>query len=199
MEKEKFKGRLIVLTAPSGAGKTTIRNHLLATYDEIGFSVSAATREKRAHEEEGKDYYFMSNKKFRKLIKEDAFIEWEEVYQDQFYGTLKSEIERLWKEEKHIIFDIDVHGAADIKKMYGKKCLCIFVKPPSLEVIIRRLMDRKTETETSLKKRIKRITKEMKWENKFDVILVNDLLEVALKEAELITESFLNIKEAIRE
>lgn len=199
MKKGKFKGRLIVLTAPSGAGKTTIRNHLLATYDEIGFSVSAATRNKRKHEEEGKDYYFMSNKEFKKLIKEDAFIEWEEVYEDQLYGTLKSEIDRLWNEEKHIIFDIDVHGAKDIKDIYDEKCLCIFVKPPSLDIIIQRLKDRKTESEASLAKRIRRIKKEMKWENKFDVVLVNDLLEVALKEAELIAESFLNIKEAVRE
>ena len=186
-------GKLIIITAPSGAGKTTIVRHLLDTYDELDFSISATTREKRDYEKDGEDYYFLSHKQFMQKIKNEEFAEWEEVYDDQFYGTLKSEIERLWKLGKHIVFDIEVKGAKNIKKMYGDKALAIFVKPPSLDALIKRLKLRKTESEKSLKRRIKRAKTELEYENKFDKILVNDLLEVALKEAELMVEAFIGI------
>jgi len=185
------KGKMLIFTAPSGAGKTTIVRHLLASYDDLAFSVSATTREKRSHEEHGKDYYFLSPEEFRRKIKANEFIEWEEVYEDQYYGTLRSEITRLWELGKHIVFDIEVKGATNIKDMYCDDCLAIFVKPPSLDTLIKRLKNRKTESEASLKKRIKRVKQEMTYENNFDRILVNDLLEVTLKEAEIIVENYI--------
>ncbi|GLR17945.1 guanylate kinase [Portibacter lacus] len=188
-----FKGKMFVFTAPSGAGKTTIVRHLLKTYDFLDFSISATTREKRDHEENGRDYYFMSPEEFRYRAENDEFVEWEEVYEDQFYGTLKSEVTRLWENKKHIAFDIDVRGATNIKKLYGDDCLAIFVKPPSIETLISRLERRRTESEESLKKRIARVKREMNYENSFDRILVNDLLEVTFKEAEFIVEGFLGI------
>lgn len=183
--------KLIAVTAPSGAGKTTIVRHLLSTYEHLDFSVSATTREMRKHEVNAKDYYFIGVEKFKHKIEEGAFIEWEEVYENQFYGTLKSEVDRLWKLDKDIIFDIDVKGAVNIKEIYPES-LCIFIKPPSLEILENRLKARKTETPKSLKKRIARVKKEMTYQNKFDVVLVNDVLEVALKEAEVIIENFVN-------
>lgn len=193
--KKNFNGKMIVFTAPSGAGKTTVVRHLLKTYSFLGFSISATNREKRAHEVDGKDYHFFDTDTFLKKVHNSEFIEHEEVYQGQYYGTLKSEIDRLWREEKHIVFDIDVRGATSIKNIYGDKCLVIFIKPPSLNVIVERLKNRKTETEASLIKRIKRIKKELTYENYFDTIIVNDMLDVCLKDAELKLESFLGIKE----
>jgi len=187
--------KLIAITAPSGAGKTTIVRHLLATYDELAFSVSATNREKRDHETDGKDYYFLSTREFKKRIKDGDFLEWEEVYDNQFYGTLKSEVERIWKDGKNIVFDIEVKGATNIKKMYPEdESMVIFIRPPSLETLIKRLKNRKTESAKSLKKRIARVKEEMTYENNFDKILVNDILEVALKEAELMIEDYLGIE-----
>ena len=185
--------KLIVFTAPSGSGKTTVVQHLLKTFDQFAFSISATTRDIRPHEIDGKDYYFLSHKDFKQKIKEDAFIEWEEVYENQFYGTLKSEVDRITDLGKSIIFDVEVKGATNIKKFYGDDAFVIFIRPPSLKVLIERLKNRKTETEKSLKKRIARAKKELKYENNFDMILVNDILEVTLKEAELIAEDFLQI------
>ena len=190
--KSEFK--MLVFTAPSGAGKTTIVRHLLNTYPILDFSVSATNRAKREKEVDGKDYYFLDTESFKKKIAEDQFVEWEEVYDDQFYGTLKSEIDRLWDLGKHIVFDIDVRGATNIKKLYKEECLAIFIKPPSLNVLINRLKKRDTETEASLNKRIARVKREMQYENTFDTVLVNDLLEVSLKEAELIVEDFLSLE-----
>jgi guanylate kinase len=186
-------GKMIVLTAPSGGGKTTIKKHLLEEYNELGFSISVTTREKRPSEIDGKDYYFRSTKEFNQLIEEDAFLEWEEVYKNQFYGTLKSEVDRLWALGKHIVFDVDVHGAQDIKKMYGDRCMAVFIRPPSIQVIVDRLKGRETETAESLAKRVRRIEREMSFEHKFDKVLINDLLLVAFKEAENLVESFLDI------
>ncbi|MDX1942971.1 MAG: guanylate kinase [Saprospiraceae bacterium] len=185
--------KLIILTAPSGAGKTTIARHLLKTFDLLAFSVSATTRTRRAHEVEGRDYYFISIEKFKELIAADAFVEWEEVYEDQFYGTLRSEIERLWALGKHIVFDIDVEGALNIKKQYPEQTLIIFVQPPSPEILFERLRERSTEDENSLRKRIAKATRELTYANKCDVILVNDILEKALQEAETIVKQFLSI------
>ena len=187
--------KLIAITAPSGAGKTTIVRHLLATYDELAFSVSATNRKRRDHETDGKDYYFLSTREFKKRIKNGDFLEWEEVYNNQFYGTLKSEVDRIWTDGKNIVFDIEVKGATNIKKMYpDEQSMVIFIRPPSLETLIKRLENRKTESAQSLKKRIARVKEEMTYENNFDKILVNDILEVALKEAELMIEEYLDIE-----
>lgn len=191
-----FKGRMVIFTAPSGAGKTTIVRHLLNRYKrQLGFSTSATTRTKREHEVDGKDYYFLSPEKFRQKINDGAFVEYEEVYQDQFYGTLKSEIERIWSLGKHIIFDIEVKGATNIKNMYDDKCMAVFIKPPSFNVLVDRLKNRKSESQSSLNKRIARMKKELSYESSFDKVLVNDLLPVACKEAEIMIETFLNISE----
>ncbi|MEE9439076.1 MAG: guanylate kinase [Saprospiraceae bacterium] len=191
MKKKIENGKMFIFTAPSGAGKTTIVRHLLKTYDFLDFSVSATTRAKRDHEKDGKDYYFMSPDEFRQKVTNGEFIEWEEVYEDQLYGTLKSEVDRVWALGKHIVFDIEVKGATNIKSLYGDQCKAIFIKPPSLEILIERLKNRKTETPASLKKRIARVKREMTYQNSFDAVLVNDLLEVALKEAEFMVETFI--------
>ena len=188
--KDKFKGKIIIVTAPSGAGKTTIVKHLLNKYDFLNFSVSATNREKRVGEKDGKDYYFLSTKDFKKKIKNQEFVEWEEVYPGKFYGTLKSEIEKAWNKKNHIIFDIEVKGAANIKKLYSKNSFAIFIRPPSLQSLQDRLTDRETETPSSLAKRLKRAEMELSFERKFDKILVNDLLEVALEEAEEMIETY---------
>ncbi len=182
---------MILITAPSGAGKTTIVRHLLNAFDFIGFSVSVTTREKRPHEIEGKDYYFVSPDRFKELIANGELAEYEEVYENQFYGTLKSEVERVCMHGKKIIFDIDVKGATNLKEQYGEKALAIFISPPSLEVLEKRLVDRQTESDASLKKRLARVRKEMEYVNSFDTVLVNDNLDVALKEAEEKVLSFL--------
>lgn len=190
-KKSEFEGKLVVITAPSGAGKTTITRHLLKTFECLDFSVSATTRKRRSHEEHGNHYYFISKKKFESLIEKKAFIEWEEVYKGQFYGTLKEEVERIWSNGKHIVFDIDVVGAKNIKKMYKDQCMAIFIKPPSLEVLVERLIYRRTEDPKSLKKRIQKVKRELKYEKKFDKVLINDKLEIALKDAESLILSFL--------
>jgi guanylate kinase len=174
-------GKLIVITAPSGAGKTTIVRHLVKTFDFLGFSISATTREKRNYELDGKDYHFMTVEDFKKMRRQKKFLEWEEVYENQFYGTLRSEVERIWREGKHIIFDVDVKGAKDIKKAYPNETLAIFVKPPSVDELFARLRNRKTESEASLKKRFARSKRELKYEKKFDEVLINDDLKIALK------------------
>ena len=182
--------KLIIVTAPSGAGKTTIVKHLIETYNELAFSVSATTRSRRANETDGKDYYFLEPAKFRSLINEQAFLEWEEVYEDQFYGTLKSEVERLWADGKHVIFDIDVQGAMKLKRVYPEKTLTIFVKPPKPEALEARLRDRQSESEESLLKRITKANFELTFEENFDIVLINDELSTALKEAEWIVGKY---------
>lgn len=180
---------MILFTAPSGAGKTTLVRYLLSRYDFLDFSISATTRPKREHEVDGKDYYFLSKEEFQEKVDNGDFIEWE-TYAENCYGTLKSEIDRLWAEKKVIVFDIDVRGATSIKELYGDACMAIFVRPPSVEVLINRLIKRGTETKDSLRKRINRVKREMTYENRFDDILVNDVLDVAKKEAEVKVEAF---------
>jgi len=187
------KGRLILITAPSGAGKTTIVRDLLSQFDELDFSVSATTRDKRPGELDGKDYYFLTHEAFKSKIASDEFVEWEEVYANQFYGTLKSEVERIWKLGKHIIFDIEVNGARNIQKVYPKDTLSIFIQPPSEKELLKRLKGRKTEDEASLKKRMARSVKELTYSNYFDLVLVNDVLDVALADAEDIIKAYLNL------
>ncbi len=192
--KNKKEGKVLIFTAPSGSGKTTIVRHLLDKFDFLGFSVSATTRDRRPHETEGKDYYFITREEFSRRIKDNEFIEWEEVYQDQYYGTLKSEVSRVWEQEKHIVFDIEVKGATNIKNLYGDQALAIFIKVPTLQELVRRLKARKTESEASLKRRIKRIKKELTFEKSFDTVLINDDLEKTLLEAEQMVLNFLEIE-----
>lgn len=180
--------KLVVFTAPSGAGKTTIVKHLLSKYDDLAFSVSATTRSARSEEVDGRDYYFLSLEEWRQKIEEGDFLEWEEVYENQYYGSLKSEVERLWKLGKYVIFDMDVKGATNIKKIYGDKAITVFVKPPSPEILFNRLRNRKTESEDSLKKRINRAAEELTYEKTFDLVLLNDDLEICLQEADNIVE-----------
>lgn len=185
------KGKLIIFTAPSGAGKTTIVRHLLAKYDFLDFSVSATNRKRRPHEIDGKDYYFLNTDDFKRLVHQGAFLEHEEVYANQFYGTLISEVERVWAKGKHVVFDIEVKGATNIKKAFPDNSLAVFIKPPSPEVLFERLRNRKTETPESLRKRIARATVELTYENTFDTVLLNDDLDVALADAEKIVENYL--------
>ena len=184
---------MAVFTAPSGAGKTTIVRHILSKYPELfQFSVSVTTRQKRAHEVDGVDYYFISEEEFRTKIDQGEFIEWEEVYENQYYGTLYSEIDRIKDLGRKIIFDIDVHGAGNIKSIYGEKCLTVFVKPPSFVQLVKRLTNRNTESEDGFKKRIKRIKRELLFENSFDLILLNDVLADTYINAEkLIEDNFI--------
>ena len=183
---------MVVFTAPSGAGKTTIVRHLLEKYNsKLAFSISATTRDKRPNEVDGKDYYFLSEEEFKVLIDEDQFVEWEEVYAGGYYGTLKSEVEKLVGAGKKLLFDIDVYGAQSIKQKYGSRALAVFVKPPSFSTLVQRLQDRKTENPDSLKKRVKRIKKELLFEHSFDYVLLNDELETTLEEVEKLIETYL--------
>ena len=184
--------KLIIFTAPSGAGKTTIVKHLLKVREDLAFSISACTRSQRYGEVNGLDYYFLSVEEFKRKVSAGDFVEYEEVYENQFYGTLKAEIERLKSLGKNVIFDIDVKGAVNIKKFYGEEALTVFVSPPSPEVLFERLKSRKTEDEESLRKRIARARIELGYENKFDVTLINNDLETALNDAEMIVNTFLS-------
>lgn len=184
-------GKLIVFTAPSGSGKTTIVRHILKTFPNCSFSVSATTRQRRAHEEHGVDYYFLSEETFRLWISYEAFAEWEEVYPGQFYGTLKSEISRLHENGRHVLFDVDVKGALHIKQIYPEETLTIFIKVPSLEELERRLRERGSDTEDQLRKRLAKASYELTFESQFDVVLINDDLGTTLQEAEDIVRKFL--------
>lgn len=184
--------KLLIFTAPSGAGKTTIVRHLLTRYPALDFSISATTRARRQYEKEGVDYYFISIATFNSLIEENAFVEWEEVYEGQFYGTLRKELERLWSLGKSIIFDIDVKGALNLKRQFQEDALTIFIKTPSPEILFDRLRKRQTEDMKSLQKRIDKATHELTFEQDFDIVLINDDLKIALREAEQIVEGFIN-------
>ena len=186
-----MKGKLLIFSAPSGSGKTTLVHYLLGLDLGLEFSVSATSREKRKNETDGKDYYFLSEYEFRKRIENNEFIEWEEVYPGQFYGTLASEVERIREKGNHVVFDVDVVGGLNIKKIYGSDALAVFVKAPSVEVLEDRLRARSTEDEASLKKRIGKAIGEMKYADRFDVVLVNDRLDEALLKVREIVKEFL--------
>ncbi|MGV6844563.1 MAG: guanylate kinase [Lutibacter sp.] len=188
----KNKGKLIVFSAPSGSGKTTIVHYLLSKKElNLDFSISATSREKRGKEIHGKDYYFISLEKFKEHIKKNDFVEWEEVYTNNFYGTLKKEIERIWALGKHVIFDIDVIGGLNIKSQFIKQTLAIFVQPPSIEEMERRLRGRNTDTEEKIKERVLKATLEMKFAKDFDEILLNDNLNDAKENAYNLVAKFL--------
>lgn len=187
------KGKLLVFSAPSGSGKTTIVHHLLNQKElNLSFSISVTSRKKRGTEIDKQDYYFISPKKFNKLIKKEKLIEYEEVYKDNFYGTLKKEVNRIRKEGKNVIFDIDVIGGLNIKKKFYKKTLAIFVQPPSIKEMEKRLRNRKTDSEEKIKERLAKAKKEFSYAKDFDVILVNDDLERAKEDAYHLVKNFIN-------
>lgn len=187
-----FNGKLIVFSAPSGAGKTSIVKYLVEQDElNLGFSISATSRKKRGEEINGEDYYFLSTDEFKSHIKSDSFLEWEEVYRDNFYGTLKSEVERIWGLGKHVIFDIDVSGGLRIKRKYPEDTIAIFVKPPSIDELKIRLKKRKTETENKINMRISKASAEMAAADLFDLVIENKILKSAQKEARNIVIDFI--------
>jgi guanylate kinase len=184
-------GKALIFSAPSGSGKTTIVKHLLANNPDLGFSISASTRDRRGRtEQDGKDYHFLTPEDFKKKIDNDEFIEWEEVYAGNFYGTLKEEIERVWSEGRNVIFDVDVKGGINLKKYFGDKALAVFVKVPTIEILKQRLMERGTESEESLSRRLFKAKFEMSFQDKFDVVLVNEDLDKSLREAQILYDQF---------
>ncbi len=186
------QGKVVIFSAPSGAGKTTIVHEMLKIKEfNLAFSVSATSRKPRNGEVNGRDYYFLSPQEFKRKIENNEFIEWVEVYKDQYYGTLRSEVERLLAEGKNVIFDVDVIGGLKIKQAFGQRALAIFIKPPSLDELKNRLIKRGTETPESLKKRLERAEFELSLEDKFDVVIVNDDLQKAIAQTRRILSDFL--------
>lgn len=189
------QGKLIVFSAPSGSGKTTIVRHLLnETELPLDFSISATSRSPRSGEENGKDYYFLSMEDFKKNIKNNAFVEFEEVYKDNFYGTLRSELHRIWAEGKHVVFDIDVIGGLNIKNQFPEQTLAIFVSPPSVEELERRLRFRQTETDEKIQMRLDKAEREIAEAPNFDIVLKNHDLEIAKREAYQLVNDFLKVE-----
>lgn len=189
--KKKAKGKALIFSAPSGSGKSTIVHHILDTFTGMEFSVSATSRNPRGEEKDGVDYYFLSEEKFRELIDADGFVEHEEVYPGRFYGTLKSEIKRIWDVGHVVIFDVDVKGGVNLKKYFGKNALSVFIQAPSIEVLRERLMKRGTDSAEDIEKRVAKAAEELTYAPKFDHILVNDDLQAAFAESESIVEEFL--------
>ncbi len=186
-----MEGKLLIFSAPSGAGKTTIVRHLLEKFPELEFSVSACSRPPRNGEVDGTDYYFLTVDQFRDKIENGEFVEWEEVYPGSYYGTLWSEVKRIWAKGHHVMFDVDVKGGINLKRKFPKNSLAVFVMPPSIEELKNRLMRRGTETEESISIRIGKAQEEMTYANLFDYILTNNQVETAFEEAERIVKSFI--------
>jgi len=187
-----MEGKVIIFSAPSGAGKSTVVSHLLSLHPEFEFSISATSRAPRGSEKDGVEYYFINPERFRELIAEDAFVEHEEVYQDKFYGTLKSEVDRIWSKGNVIVFDVDVKGGHNLKKYFGERALSILICPPSLEVLEKRLRGRGTDTEEAIAERIAKAQSELDFAyGKFDFELVNDRLEDTFRTAESVVDGFL--------
>jgi len=186
-----MKGKAIIISAPSGAGKTTIVKHLIQLDMGLEFSISACSRPPRKQEVNGRDYYFMSVADFRKHIDQGDFLEWEEVYQDHYYGTLKTELDRIWSRQNHIIFDVDVVGGLNLKGYFGQNALAVFVQAPSLQELEKRLRDRSTDTEEKIRNRMEKAGAEMKYAEQFDVVLLNENLEETLLQGEKLVRDFL--------
>lgn len=184
-------GKAIIISAPSGAGKTTIVHKIIGMNFGLEFSISATSRPKRGEEIDGQDYYFLSADEFKEKIKNDEFLEWEEVYPDQFYGTLKSEVDRIWSKGNHVIFDVDVIGGLNLKRYFGAKGLSLFIMPPSIEVLKERLKSRKTETEEKIQMRINKASEEISKAKEFDKVIINDDLNHALTDTRHFLEIFL--------
>ena len=188
-----MENKVIIFSAPSGAGKSTIVNHILKLHPELEFSISATSRKPRGEEQHGKEYHFYTTEEFESLIKEDAFIEFEEVYAGSYYGTLKSEIERIWAQGHTIIFDIDVVGGYNLKKIFGEQALSFFIQAPSFEVLKERLISRNTDSEEAIARRLAKAEEETKFaEGKFDYTLINNDLKTAQEEANRVISEFLN-------
>jgi guanylate kinase len=187
-------GKLIIFSAPSGAGKTTIVHHILNRFPQLQFSVSACSRKQRKGEIHGNDYYFLSVEEFRTKINENAFLEWEEVYPGSYYGTLVSEVSRIWNQGKHVVFDVDVKGGLNIKKKFPEQSLSVFIMPPSVPELENRLRNRQTESEESLNKRIRKAEYELEFASEFDKVVINNDLETAIEETSGLLEIFLNAK-----
>lgn len=185
------QGKLIIFSAPSGAGKTTLVKHLLDSALGLEFSISATSRGKRPNEQDGQDYYFLSAENFRERIEHDDFLEWEEVYKDNYYGTLKSEIDRIWEKGHHVIFDVDVVGGLNIKNQFGDQALSIYVMPPTPAHLENRLRARSTESEENIQKRLDKVRHELTFAKKFDTVLINDDLQVAKKQAVELVKQFI--------
>jgi len=188
-----MNGRLVIISAPSGAGKTTIVKHLLEMGLNLEFSVSATTRPRRENETDGEDYFFLTVSEFRKKIENNEFVEWEDVYKDILYGTLKSELERIWVKGKHVLFDVDANGGINLKKKFGTESIAIFIMPPSIEELENRLVKRGTESIEKIKMRVSKARDEMKFADQFDSIIVNHQLDKAKSEAFKIVSSFLEM------
>lgn len=186
-----MEGRVLIFSAPSGSGKTTIVHEVMRRVDGLGFSVSATSRAPRPGEVHGKDYYFITPEEFRQKVDRGEFVEWEEVYPGTYYGTLRSEVERLWNEGKDVVFDVDVVGGSNLKRIFGEKALAIFIQPPSIEVLKQRLEQRGTETPESIQKRLAKADFELSHAKHFDRIIINDQLEVAIKEAVEAVQKFI--------
>lgn len=185
-------GKLIIFSAPSGSGKTTIVRHLLKTFpDKLEFSISATSREKRGAEEHGKDYHYLTVEEFKQKIDDKEFLEWEEVYAGTHYGTLRSEVDRIWAKGKHVIFDIDVEGGLNLKKQFGDKALAVFVMPPSIKILEERLNSRSTDSPESIARRVEKAEKELKTADLFDVFILNEVLEDAFVKAEKLVSEFI--------
>jgi len=187
-------GKLIIFSAPSGAGKTTIVHHLLSKMPELEFSISATTRKPRGQEKHGEDYYFLSKAEFKNKIEEGKFVEYEEVYDGLFYGTLKDEIERIWDKGQTVLFDVDVVGGLNLKKHFGDQALAIFVKPPSIDILKERLANRMTDSKEDIDVRIKKAEEEISYQKEFDIILVNDILDHTFVDSIQIVKNFLEKK-----
>lgn len=187
-------GKAIIISAPSGAGKTTIVRHLLQSELGLEFSVSACSRPMREGEIHGKDYYFLDPQEFRQKIEEGEFVEWEEVYPGSYYGTLKIELDRIWNSGRHVIFDVDVFGGINLKKIFGERALSLFIAPPSVEELEKRLRNRSLDDEESIKKRLSKARLELEQQFAFDVVIINDVLSIALEQAEDSIRNFLSTK-----
>lgn len=189
---QKSDGKIIIFSAPSGSGKSTIVNHLLGKFPQLQFSISATSRSPRGDEQHGKEYYFLTNEEFARRAAADEFVEWEEVYAGTSYGTLRSEVQRIWGAGGVIVFDVDVRGGVNLKRIFGDSALAIFIEPPSIEALRQRLIGRATDTPEAIERRIGKAAEELKFAPEFDVVIVNDVLSEALSKAEKLVNEFTN-------